>query len=375
MAKNVLWDLRKDYRCASIISISEVAGTCEQILKFRSYKDHEKPKAVLLLADNVDEEKLNMLRAELDEKAKHTTRELYNEDVVVCVFLICKRSSGKPRYSVSQSRLIAVDHELKPREKSWFEQKAKELEGRYSSGISQNKPKHLISFNIMKEGFSKDFIERTVKELTNSVTIEKERKLLKYVALMNSFDLDFNALPTAAFDMLMIEHMPYLPTPRRGHRAYAARWESSLSPQIRILLNESTRPSMGHVHHLRLTNQLLSNEILRVLLDTTPTSSCVLAFMQQREIFGYQSIASSELLKILKDVLKKRLHLGTFDKKNLFSPLVNHIYDKESVDKAAEVLQEGVNLTDDPFLSQQLARVYIQASKLASSIGPCSGCY
>jgi tetratricopeptide (TPR) repeat protein len=227
-------------------------------------------------------------------------------------------------------------------------------------------PRLLISFNILKENFSNEFIKRMVKDFVANITDEKERSLLKYISLINAFDLECRPIPSSAFDSMMVE-LFWAPSPRRGSKAISNRWENKLSNEICILLNETSKPAMGHIHSLHIINPLLSKEILLELtvrgacFESEALSDVAINFMNRKDIFSVKSIARENLLRIVKDVLKKRgeeLSGALAD----FSPLIQEVVDKESKEKAAVVLETGFVLTNDPFVAQQLARVLYMSS-------------
>jgi len=150
-----------------------------------------------------------------------------------------------------------------------------------------------------------------------------------------------------------------------GKNAKLNRWEVKLSPAIRILMNESSKPAMGYIHSLRITNPLLSLKILSELQrsdsSAEPVSSIALELFHCKDMFEVSSITRDKLLDVIKDVLKKRRHLPNGLPEHEFAPLILHIMDTESMDKGAEVLKEGYDLTRDPFVAQQIARLFIKA--------------
>ena len=361
--KHILWDLKKTRRCAIVRNISE--QTYKQILKLWSFKD-ERPKAVLVLLDNQDEEKARVLQAMVEETAKHLTRdEPLRQQSPVCVFLLCRRHSTlSGRKAPSGSMMVSLKQELDPREIMWFKKKYKELEDNYEENNGVD-PKHLISFNILKENFDKEYIKRTVMTLLDGILSDKERLLLKYVALVNAFELGFHSLPTCAFDTLMVD-LPFAPGPRRGPHAVSYRWETKLSKGIRILTNEVYSQGLGYIHSIRITSPLLSKVILAQLRKRPnefeePLSEVVANFFDNNDIFKQKCHARDKLLKSVKNMLVNRARLPSGLPESAFSPLVQEVIDKETMEKAALMLQHGCRLTEDPFVAQQIARLYMKA--------------
>ncbi|CAL1541867.1 unnamed protein product, partial [Lymnaea stagnalis] len=66
-AKQVLWDMRKEYRCCVVSTITD--QTCDQLDEVRRFQDN-KPKPLLILIDNQDEDRWNQLRGNLENKGR-----------------------------------------------------------------------------------------------------------------------------------------------------------------------------------------------------------------------------------------------------------------------------------------------------------------
>ena len=331
VARHILWELRKQYRCGLIHNITE-ESLPEQILNLYSYKD-QNPKPLLLVLDNPDTDKANLLFVALSEQARRLERKVNDQsNVVLCVFLICVRCT---KFKSSTDDKFLLQHELSSKELTWFAEKNKSLIKEF-----QNKentlinPRLLISFNLMKEGFDKNYMRRTVKEFVDNISDGNERKLLKYVSLLNAFDFENRPIPTSSFDGMMIINPWLQGGPRRGRKAISRRWETNLSPDIRVLLNETSRPAMGHIHSLRITSVLLAKEILLILQSTSEpvatTSDIVIEFLGFRDIFNVTNLARENLVPIFKDVLRRR-QLNTDGKpETTFSLLIEDIMHRKS---------------------------------------------
>lgn len=365
-AKQILWDYRKVYRCAIVRNITD--QTASQIKRLRAFED-TKPQPVLLLMDNLDEEPTNVLLAALEEQSKHAARsatDTISYKHPFCVVLICFRRSKLPRNATQSCRTL-IYHELDKNEIRWFQKKNEELERRNNSNENTGSecainPKLLISFNIMRQNFDKNYIERITKEMVKEITDDRERKLLKHIAMLNAFDLRFREIPSAAFDTMMVDVL-WAPGPRFGKGAEARCWETKLSPMFRVLINESSAMTFRSIRAFRITNPLLSKQVLRTLkqieaMDET-ISAMALKFFGCKEIFNVSSHAKNELLKIIKDIMKHRGRLPTGQPETKFAPIIQHIIDKESTGCAIKVLEKTFELTNDPYIAQQLARINI----------------
>jgi len=374
-AKHILWTLRNFYRvgivenCSNRLSSEQIQKLVSQILDFHGYKENERAKAkpVLLLLDNPEEETESSLLSETAERAKSVVRP-GEKNPIVCVFLECLRitqistpdSAGTKTFD---RNCVYLKHELSPSEIAWFKEKGQALQDDFDAHPSNSvDPESLISFNILKSNFSKEFMSNTVGALVKAITNEKERKLLKYISLLNSFDIQYRAVPLAAFDEMMTEYR------RVGKKMIPNRWENELSDAFHVLVYETTsEPGIGYTRALCSKNALLAKESLEALQRTSDGKETVSDAAQgffNCSVF-YVSCKSREmLLNIVKDVLKKRQRLPNGVHCGDFSPLISHILETESSEKAHEVLMKGYELTEDPFVAQQLARLlYIKLQK------------
>ena len=210
------------------------------------------------------------------------------------------------------------------------------------------------------------------------MSIEKEKTLLKYLSVLNTYDLSMTPVPVSAFDLLMDEtsFAPIPKQPKRNQRQRQASkegpkkkkrlWENRLSNESKILLNMSSRQAMGNIQTLSIIHPMLSKEILQVLSITKDGKKQVLSEVAL-ELFAEPflqinwSIANENLLKIIKNIVQHRNRLPDGRPETRFAPFIQEIIDSESTEKAANVLVRGYGLIPDPFVAQQVARLYIYA--------------
>ncbi|XP_076466731.1 sterile alpha motif domain-containing protein 9-like [Babylonia areolata] len=364
-ARQLLWELREEFRCCVIKQISDPRQTCDQITNLRNFEEPESPKPPLVLIDNEDEEKVFQLCSYINEKARREARDCRGKQKTFCVLVICIRMTVFPKKKEEGMRL---SHELQPEEAQWFRSKYEALEERYKKKQLGLHPRLLISFNIIKENFNPDYIKRTVEEFVTEVKDFNEKRLLKFVALVNSFDPDFQSIPVSCFNPIMCpakqgpRHKPWL-----GQKRFMSGnvlWEASLSPALNVLLNRTPKQCMGgDIKAIRIISNNLSREILNSMCrqEEQTVSDVITEFLYtdiflRRNEFGVQA----QLIKIMKDILKKR---APFKKgRAKFSPIILEIGRFEGYDQAAEVLKVGFDKFDDPMIAQQIARIYIHCS-------------
>ncbi|CAG5130620.1 unnamed protein product [Candidula unifasciata] len=164
-AKQVLWDLRKEYRCCVLNTITD--QTCDQLDELRKYGDSS-PKPLLILIDNEDEDKCLQLRGHLEEKGRQLSRQAEKSFSVYCTIILCIRRASLPKQIKHPE--ICLRQELNLTELKWFKDKNESLESRFNKDMERNvNPKFLISFNILRENFNKEYISKVVKEFSDDV--------------------------------------------------------------------------------------------------------------------------------------------------------------------------------------------------------------
>jgi len=360
-AMHILWTLRKYYRvgiiriCSDRLSSERIDQLVSQIMEYRNYKEDAQTNArpVLLLLDNPDEETESLLLSETNERAKSMVKP-GDQHGVFCVFLECLHLTHiSTSDSTNDLNYVSLKHELSQGEIAWFNDKGQTLQEEFDARMANSvNPESLISFNILKSNFNKDFISKTVGALVDAITSEKERTLLKYISLLNSFDS--RPVPLAAFDEMMSSGLPFV---QKKKKTTYSHWENELSDEFRVLvvLKTTTHGTQG----LCNTNALLAKESLEALRNTSTgketISDTALEFFKC-SVFGVVSQSVKHLLDIVKDVLKKRQHLPSGEYTE-FSPMILHILQTESSEKAREVLEKGYELTKDAFVAQQLSRL------------------
>jgi len=364
-AMHILWTLRQSYRvgivehCSNRLNSKQIEKLVSQIMDFYKYEEDDLTKArpVLLLLDNPEEETEFFLLNETSERARSLHRP-GDKTPVVCVFLECLRltqmSTPDPTAKTFDRNCVCLKHKLSPGEISWFRSKGQTLQDDFDAHAPNSvNPESLISFNILKFNFSKEFMRNTVGTLVKAITNEKERTLLKYISLLNSFDLQNRAVPIAAFDEMMTEYRIV-----RKKVVFIRNWENKLSDAFHVLVYE-TKSSEG-TGALCSKNALLAKESLEALRRTSDgketVSDIALEFFKCR-VFSASCKSREKLTNIVKNVLKERPRLPNGVHSDDFSPMISHIVEIESSHKAHEVLMEGYELTQDPFVAQQLARL------------------
>ncbi|XP_045898061.1 sterile alpha motif domain-containing protein 9-like [Micropterus dolomieu] len=133
VARQVLWNNRKDLRCAVVKPSYSAALVAQHTVELREYeeKDPQRCLPVLLLIEDSDKEYLDDLRNEL-EVAINIKRIQYG---TLCFILLSCRRSHDPERRCKESPLqnVSVTHKLSDQEKRKFSGKRQALEEQYEA--------------------------------------------------------------------------------------------------------------------------------------------------------------------------------------------------------------------------------------------------
>lgn len=185
LAMQVLWDLRKELRCAKVLdSSTDPKATAQQVLRLFLAGGSENQNTVLLLLDNKctseDASFLESLEENLFDKIKANK---ITTTIPVVIILNCIRQT----HMGESVRNINLYSTLSTREKMNFDSKQSDI-------IQTHGDRHteLHAFNIMQSNDSRSYIENVCKTLLEEVTLKKkwrprQQQLLAFLALINSY--------------------------------------------------------------------------------------------------------------------------------------------------------------------------------------------
>ncbi len=354
IARHILWEMKDTYRCAVVKTITD--QTLQHIKDLHMYEDTKSPKPVLLLLDDMDEDRIGPFKADLEEQARRGARlEIKSPPKVFYVLLVCTRCVHVP---VKMPNGYFLKHELKEREMKWMKDKHAQLEERHKQKKSVD-PKHLIGFNIMKLNFDRNKSARYIGQFIEEITDRKERKLLKYLALLRAYNLHFQPLPVSCFDTMMKDDEK------------PQKWERILSEACKVLLNERRK---GGIEQLKIIHTFLAEEILGKLLFTEDGQQQLLCdvMVELMDIPGLLDLTESgqKLATSIADTVKCRVKRPDGTPETLFSPFIEKMLkdSKQGIDKAVEVVERVFDVTEDVFVAQQLTRILISVGRWADAV-------
>ncbi|CAL1545561.1 unnamed protein product, partial [Lymnaea stagnalis] len=357
-AKQVLWDLRKEYRCCVINTITD--QTCDQLDELRRFNDPT-PQPLLIFIDNEDEDRCIKLQGSLEDKGRKRWRDSDESFDVYCTIILCIRRPSLPKQL--KHGHIALRQELTKRELDWFKEKNDSLTTRFEkNGDTNINPKFLISFNILRENFNKEYVSKVVKEFSDDVSKENEVKLLKVVSLLNTYDPDFKYIQVSCLDKILEDLPTFRKSQAKGPLTRNIKWEATLSQAVKVLLNvSSTRNQHGKTRQsLRVFNKVIAREILtRMKERTNQRESEIMLELMESGVFEQESSDSKLLQVIINNVMKKREFKSDGIKKQKFSQFVLYVQHNEGADVAVNLLECLFEHNQDPFTAQLVARFYI----------------
>uniref|UniRef100_A0A8C7PWE9 Si:ch73-252p3.1 n=2 Tax=Oncorhynchus mykiss TaxID=8022 RepID=A0A8C7PWE9_ONCMY len=358
LAKQVLWDMRKTFRCAVLTgATSDITAIAKQVIHLFTAGGQGQQNTVLLLLE--DERILENLQ---DAIIKEITDRNITTHRPVVIILNCVRKEVIKQEDHNKSRHVILRMELSEAEKQQFEEKQIEISRSYS-----NEHKQFHGFNIMRENFSGDYVKETCA-LSGDVRKNRRPKndqLLAFLSLVNAY--------VPGSHLLQSQCQAFLgpPDPIYGGPSFEQRME----PFTHLIV---TFPSQqGQDKHVRMAHPLIAQQCVKVLaMAGVPRSDTARNFLTD---FCREEV-QQHLMPIIKDMLTKReitvdhqqktglvcvlqnkptkREMGE-ERKDTFSRLIHDIEANESKSNCVSVLRlASEKITQNPFFPQALARFF-----------------
>nr|XP_046271892.1 sterile alpha motif domain-containing protein 9-like [Scatophagus argus] len=351
VARQVLWNNRKDLRCAVVKPSYSAAVVAQHAVELREYeeKDLQRCLPVLLLIEDSDKEYLDDLRNEL-EVAVNTKR---IQNGTLCFILLSCRRSYDPEGKCKESPLqnVSVTHKLSAQEKRKFAGKREALEKRYE-------PEFILTFVLMSEGFTVKYVKKFVTHLLQGIDHQSVvTRLILYVALLNTYVQ--NSFISRSHCEALLALTIYM------ERFHQHEFEKSLSPQAKLVFLH-LRDDKTHIDSIRIIHPLVAKEILKQLLGNQQTQSSLAMDLLCENVLFKHRFGRDEYLSFLRALFIRRSKISKGDKHDsFFSPLIEHVRKiEQNPEKAIELLTEAFQrFHRDPFFAQQLARLHYTCEK------------
>ncbi|XP_036445564.1 sterile alpha motif domain-containing protein 9-like [Colossoma macropomum] len=350
VARQVLWNYRKELRCAVVKPSFSVGVVSEHAVKLREYeeKDPQKCCPVLLLVEDCDKEYLEDLKKEL-EVAVYTKKIAHGTP---CFILLSCMRSYTPEKMCKESSLqnVSVTHKLSPEEKRHFARKRQKLEQQYQ-------PEFILTFVLMSEEFEHQIIAEYVKQFVRHLLQDIDHvsvvtQLIRYVALLNTYVQNSFISQSHCEALLPLA----LTVPMDRFRQHA--FEASLSEQAKLVFIH-LRDERTHIKSVRIIHPLVAKEILHQLLGGKKQQSGLALDLLSNDVLFEHRFGREDYVKFLRALFMTRSRISKGDESDsFFSPLIEHVREDETPEKAIKLLEEAYKrFGKDAFFAQQLARL------------------
>ncbi|XP_041840443.1 sterile alpha motif domain-containing protein 9-like [Melanotaenia boesemani] len=190
MAMQVLWDLRKTFRCAVLTdSTSDITKVAKEVVFLYTAGDQGHQNTVLLLVN--DEHVLDKLQ---DSIMLTIAEQEIVTRMSVAILLSCVRKDV-----LVQKGPVVLQRVLSDAEEKKFKKKKKELIARYGEKI-----KLFHGFNIMQSNFSQDYIKQACEVFSSVRKANRPQKtqLAAYLSLLNAYVPGSYLLESQCLDFL-----------------------------------------------------------------------------------------------------------------------------------------------------------------------------
>ncbi|NXG56485.1 SAM9L protein, partial [Hemiprocne comata] len=346
LAMHILWNLRKQFRCAVLKNKASDFGTQLTTLLTCGATDDTGYLAVLLLVDDFEEQEyVDCLQKEIEVAITEKYIPYANPLVII---LNCMRSQNPDESSrINSLNSVSLKHKLSEKEKRAFDQKLKSIEKVHPN------PDDFYSFMIMKENFDSQYIEKVVKNtLHNLNTASKPAQLVCYLTLLNAY------VRTAMVSISLCEEFLGINSQEIGCSKDRLIEKMGICSNILIYcqVHEYTR-----YKGLRIIHPLIASQCLTELKLTygLPKSEITLQLLNE-DLFCKNASKQDKLIRDIQSLLitRQRKEHGN-ESDTLFAPLIEAIHTEEKRGKVQYVLkQASARFIGNGFLCQALARYF-----------------
>ncbi|NXE80024.1 SAM9L protein, partial [Cochlearius cochlearius] len=357
LAMHILWDLRKQFRCAVLKNKPSDFGTqLTTLLTCGANNDTGYLPVLLLVDDFEDQENVYFLQKEIQVAI---TEKCIRYVKPLVIILNCMRSQNPDESSTINSlNSIALKHMLSEKEQRAFDQKLKYIEKVYPN------PDNFYSFMIMKKNFDPQYIKKVVKNtLHNLNTASKPARLVCYLTLLNSY------VRTSTVSISLCEEFLGINSQEIGCSKDKLIEKMGICSNILIYdqVHNYTR-----CKGLRIIHPLIASHCLTELKLThdLPKSEITLQLLKE-DLFFKTSLKQDKLTHDIQTLLITRQRKEHGDESDtLFSPLIEAIHKEEKRHNVEDVLkQASARFVQNGYICQALARYfYIKEKNFDSAL-------
>ncbi|XP_049340776.1 sterile alpha motif domain-containing protein 9-like [Astyanax mexicanus] len=331
LAKHVMWELRKDLRCAVLSDISANEHVASQVMDLMKYgkSDASLQTPALLLVDNSKDteaaEKLrNCIRRKIDKNCLVKKEKSFSSPVII---LNCARTHlPKEQYTHCETDSQYITAELTKKEQDDFEEKLQELKENHK------RPENFYSFMIMKSNFDKKYVKNIVSNILKDLDMQtKQAKLLSIMALLNSYIPESHISQSVCEDFLGMQ--PFL----WGKETVIERME----PYSNLLI-ECRGGSYGEYSAIRILHYDIACACLDELdLTYNIKMSDITLDLLHCDLFFKTGIGKDDLILFIQRMLIERQRNVEHERETQFSLLIEKIHTDEGQQKVQEIFMKA----------------------------------
>lgn len=348
LAKHILWNLQKQFRCAILKNKTGNFGTQLTTLVTYGANNNSGYLPVLLLVDDFeDQENIYLLQKEIEEAITEKCIPYVNPLVII---LNCMRSQNPDESStINPLNSISLKQILSEKEQRAFDQKLKDIEK-----VHKN-PDSFYSFMIMKKNFDPKYIEKVVKKTLHNLNIaSKPAQLVYYLTLLNSY------VGTSTLPISLCEEFLGINSRETGNKDRLIEKMGICSNILMyVQIQEHTR-----YRGLRIVHKLIACACLtefKLIYDLSKSEIIMQLLNEDLFYLFYEtSLKKDKLICDIQTLLITRQRKEHGDESDtLFSPLIEAIQREEkSVNVECVLRQASTRFKKNALICQVLARYF-----------------
>ncbi|MBN3279116.1 SAM9L protein, partial [Polyodon spathula] len=330
LAKHILWDLRKTFKCAVLSNnLAKAVTIAGQVTDL--YMKGERKQTVLLLVDDLEEyENIYELRKCILDEIEQKNM---NPKSPVVIILSCIRSENPPESMNTES--VCITNKLSEKEQSLFEKKLQAIQESHAN--HETFYGFLIMKNNFQESYVKDAVHKTFKDLQVS---SKKAKLISFLALLNSYVSNSSLLGSVCESFLRSKD------PLHGNKPL----EEQMNPYSGLLICFTNSEKTKRV---RLAHKMIATQCCEELKTKQRSRSKITKDLLS-SLFVKEMDADNLLMRDIQEMLIRR-QIST-----KFSQLIEYIQGVERNNyQCIEILTTAAELFEkNAVIPQALARFY-----------------
>ncbi|KAM9770664.1 sterile alpha motif domain-containing protein 9-like [Menidia menidia] len=346
LAKHVLWNLRRKFRCASVknntATNNEISNQVGNLLRLGK-QDQPGYTPVLLLVDNWEDVE------DLKQCIIASNWRPYNSLMVI--ILNCERTQfPEPNARNSHIANVFITNKLSAKEQSKFSEKLIQMKDDHAE------PDTFYAFMIMANNFSETYIGNLVSNIIKDIdTSTPQGRLYAFLSLLNTF------VNGSYMSLSLCEELVGIKNALWKQETL----DDKMNPYSTLLLTFSVEEH-GTFQAVRFLHPMISNKCLLILNQEQklPLSEIVIDILHCDRIYKC-CMGKDFLVHNIQSMLitRHRKEQGN-EKDTLFSPLVERIAEEEGPEKIKEVLEKAIERFDrSATLPQALARYFYLKEK------------